>query len=402
MKITNYLKENYVIAYWLTSGGELLDITPKSHISYIIEEPRKFGLSLNDIKSIYKKYDEPIYSEGKGREEIITKVLKNGFIRLRRYNKYWSVNVWKYNSKIERILSDWSYQILQNGIEKDKYIPVKISAIEGNPPTKIDMITLSGFISEHKKIHYTTLNEMCYLIKSDIQLAFDSLYQKELEAGKAIYNRTINESGLSRILSKLQDQNTEFIIITAFRRDNSLSVNQENNNSLLKDFRAIGKNPKGFGAYHLIGHWKECDKELTDDMSIDDCDKIGGTLHDSIEEAWLIMNDKHIDSKTFFSIAISIAKKFKQDGFIAKIHNEPFGVYNKNGGLMYEFNNITSNSFKSGFEKLVNLQGYSEIKKVKNRGRIFNIIFESIGIVTIPGVNNMETQIFRLLNLLKP
>lgn len=83
------------------------------HIQYIIDNPDKFDLSLNDIKSIYKKYNERLGSEGKAREELIRFASKDGWIRIRHYvtpRDYWTIQFDNYNKRKRTInyFIDWA------------------------------------------------------------------------------------------------------------------------------------------------------------------------------------------------------------------------------------------------------------------------------------------------------
>jgi len=81
-------------AYWI-KGNKIVDTGYNTHIKAIIDDPEMFGVSDKDIKNVYKKHKEKLYSEGNAREEIIKKVVQNGWIRVRnykqKYGEYWSI-----------------------------------------------------------------------------------------------------------------------------------------------------------------------------------------------------------------------------------------------------------------------------------------------------------------------
>lgn len=66
-----------------------------THIHDLVENPEVFGFSKKEIEDTYNKYNEEIGSEGKAREEIISKAMANGWIRMRfntsRSGQYWTI-----------------------------------------------------------------------------------------------------------------------------------------------------------------------------------------------------------------------------------------------------------------------------------------------------------------------
>jgi hypothetical protein len=112
MKVTVKLQEGTANAFWV-KGSKIIPIT-KKHIDYLIENYEEFGFSLEDIKTIYKKYKEKLYSEGKARERLIRSVSKDGWVRIRHYNRpdYWSVQGWnKFRAKktMDKFI-DWALE----------------------------------------------------------------------------------------------------------------------------------------------------------------------------------------------------------------------------------------------------------------------------------------------------
>jgi len=223
-----------------------------------------------------------------------------------------------------------------------------------------------------------------------------------------VEERCILESGasLSRVMSKLKDESVDFCIITAFRKyENgekvSIKTNQTKNNQLLKDVRS--KLGKGYGAYRLVGHWKECSVELPDDINISQCSSYGGRIEDSLEESWLILNQPSTD--LFFGVMQQIAKKYKQDAFVARIDGD-FGLYGKDGSKWENFGKVSNDSISSSFKKVIGLQGYSELKKKRIKGDVHNIIFdkltENINFlgISVPNATNSSGMLYKSMNIL--
>jgi hypothetical protein len=184
---------------------------------------------------------------------------------------------------------------------------------------------------------------------------------------------TLDESGagLSRVLSKL-DSNEDFLFITAARAENSKEENLKNNNLLIQYIRE--KLGLKIGAYKIIGHWKECSEPLEDNQTISDCN---GTIKNSLEETWLIIRPKEVDSKAFSDIAIEVAKKYKQDAYVIRLDNK-LTLNGKDGSVWSDLGKASKDSLSVGFNKIVNVQGYSELKKLRSKGRSANIVFESL------------------------
>jgi hypothetical protein len=114
------------VAYWINPYGKILDISNSKHITQVIRQPEKFGIRKDDVISTYKKYGEPVGVEGKAREELMLKILDKGFIRIRLYpNKYWSVNVKRWDRRTKKALSKWAEKAKDDKFA-GKYMDVKI------------------------------------------------------------------------------------------------------------------------------------------------------------------------------------------------------------------------------------------------------------------------------------
>jgi hypothetical protein len=62
-----------------------------SHIATVVERPDAFGLTREQIDTVFRKHGETSYIEGKARLELLSRILADGWIRLRRGNNRWSV-----------------------------------------------------------------------------------------------------------------------------------------------------------------------------------------------------------------------------------------------------------------------------------------------------------------------
>lgn len=77
---------------WVAPTGQIIQVSP-SHISCVIAHPQAFSLTEARIKDTYDQHGEGLGQEGKAREALILEVLTRGWIRVRKYNNYWSITV---------------------------------------------------------------------------------------------------------------------------------------------------------------------------------------------------------------------------------------------------------------------------------------------------------------------
>jgi hypothetical protein len=121
-------------AFFLSETGDLIHV-PQNHISTIIAEPERFGLSREEVQAVYDNYGERLGLEGQAREEILLKIIADGWIRLRRYpNRYWSISAQSLTPAVKERLrqrAEWMLSGTKNFKESDKYMPVRISTSEG-------------------------------------------------------------------------------------------------------------------------------------------------------------------------------------------------------------------------------------------------------------------------------
>jgi hypothetical protein len=115
------------LLYWINPYGKILKQHNTTHIQSIVNKPDVFGVDKEWIESVYKKYNEPIGTEGRSREEIIDYVLKTGFIRVRLYtNKYWSITLSNFrNRRTKKALSKWAEEASKEK-SSGKHMPVRI------------------------------------------------------------------------------------------------------------------------------------------------------------------------------------------------------------------------------------------------------------------------------------
>ncbi|MCX6152595.1 MAG: hypothetical protein NT007_00385 [Candidatus Kapabacteria bacterium] len=94
-------------AYWLSPKGVIYPVS-MTHINFIRDNLELFKMTLDDYKATYAKFNEKMGWEGKARREIISEVIKNGWIRLRnRDNLGWVCELWELNQQTQNHLQEW-------------------------------------------------------------------------------------------------------------------------------------------------------------------------------------------------------------------------------------------------------------------------------------------------------
>jgi len=210
----------------------------------------------------------------------------------------------------------------------------------------------------------------------------------------------IDESGagIRRVVSRLKDAEA-FAMISASRGIYSRKENRKRNNELIRELRTIFDLPKGFGAYKLVGHWKECRNEtdLKEVFSPEDCP---GEVVDEIEDSWLIIKPPQIGIFEFEKVIQKTAQKYNQDAYVWGENGKVF-VKSKHGELWESLGKVSDKVLTKGFESVVNVQGYTQLKKDRAHGRVQNIVFkESFEIhLVVPKDNIASKRAFTSLGI---
>jgi len=92
------MKTNITSSYWISPDNKFIPIS-LTHIDLIVNNPDKFGLSSEYIQKVHKKHKEQLGDEGNARDEIMTKLIKDGWIRIRNILKYYTVKIQVYDFK---------------------------------------------------------------------------------------------------------------------------------------------------------------------------------------------------------------------------------------------------------------------------------------------------------------
>lgn len=120
-------------AFWISPEGMILPVKT-NHIGFVIEYPQLFDVSLDSIRQQYQRHHEPWGSEGKARHEIICALVKQGWIRIRRYRHAYSINIPVLDCHYKKSLTYFANIITEGGIndcyEVDIHMPCNISALQ--------------------------------------------------------------------------------------------------------------------------------------------------------------------------------------------------------------------------------------------------------------------------------
>jgi len=220
-------------AYWISNKGKIFELKEnKTHISYVIKYPEKFGETKESIKNTYEKYDEQISWEGKAREEIIVRIIKRGYIRIREYRNRWSIQLNKLTQKNEDFIWGWAKTIYND--VKDKYNDVMIHELSTN---KIKRTSFNKLIEDV---------EMKTLYNKYLKKLYESHSDKERVVFVESVNEfddyiDLNEASLGRIYQHIQKKNIDsWGILTSWRAENDLATNKKNFKELKKSIRNLG------------------------------------------------------------------------------------------------------------------------------------------------------------------
>ena len=97
-------------AHWVNPSGKVYDVKD-THIIFVSEKPSLFKTSVDKMKKLYDKYDEKFPNqEGKARIEIMTDIVKRGWIRTRFRPREgaWVAETWKWGPREKKAIRKWA------------------------------------------------------------------------------------------------------------------------------------------------------------------------------------------------------------------------------------------------------------------------------------------------------
>ena len=140
-------------AFFISPKGQVVDCEI-NHIATIVANPKKFGLTKEYLKMVYDKHGEKMNTEGKARHEVILRLIKQGWIRIRRYKNFWSINVDRLSGKVKAELQMWANDLIQGKLgekEQDVYMDVRIDYGSKVSMSKIKAMAQGGLREAREK-----------------------------------------------------------------------------------------------------------------------------------------------------------------------------------------------------------------------------------------------------------
>lgn len=176
-----YLRLN---GYWVSPKGQVIDIGSDNHIDKIIENPIRYNISSRFIKSEHEKYGERIGQEGDARDNIMIKVLKDGWIRVRARRNFVSVQVWDFDRKTIRNLESFATEGYDEGFNGYHIAPnevFKVSALRTNKvrQTEVESLVKGGLVESIEFDYYEGV-----LSSETVLPSFSSYINNKKEKGK--------------------------------------------------------------------------------------------------------------------------------------------------------------------------------------------------------------------------
>ena len=121
--------------YYIAPSGDIIEVDTY-HIDMVLKHPEKFLMTKKELEEIYKKHNEPLGLEGKAREEVLSNLIKKGWVRIRYNDRIdaFTVQINRLDKKRKDQLAMFAKHAL-DGIKGQKYYPttgVKILNLEAN------------------------------------------------------------------------------------------------------------------------------------------------------------------------------------------------------------------------------------------------------------------------------
>jgi len=112
--------------YWIDPDGNLAQVDER-HILTIMRKPEAFGLTKAYITKVHKKHGERPGQEGNAREEVLTRLMDLGWIRIRyvKQGDYWGVQLSEKSSLLYKArIKAWAKFVIKNGGNEWSYVKV--------------------------------------------------------------------------------------------------------------------------------------------------------------------------------------------------------------------------------------------------------------------------------------
>ena len=167
-------------AYWISPSGKAIEV-PELHITSVVDEPKKFGFKKADLQKVFDKYNEPYGHEGYARDDILTKLIQKGWIRVRYAQRQatWTLQSDKLSGNVKNLIFDFVAKMV-NKKEMSPYAGIRIvygsnnKEITGEADEVIDfsLFESNGLGTPEKidLIEFVTLYEYRYTIEDVLTL----------------------------------------------------------------------------------------------------------------------------------------------------------------------------------------------------------------------------------------
>ena len=98
---------------WISPDGDIFGV-PLTHIRTVVDDPARFGFTMEEIKSYYRRNQEGIGSEGTARDSIIDFLVSYGWVRIRFHpgDNIFQAELAKLWPCYEEYLSIWASKVL--------------------------------------------------------------------------------------------------------------------------------------------------------------------------------------------------------------------------------------------------------------------------------------------------
>ncbi len=298
-------------AYWLSPSGDIIPVD-ELHITMVLKNPEKFRRTKKELQEVYDKHKEPYGLEGKARAEIMSDIIKDGWIRVRYVprNDFFTAQVNRLNEKTKEALYSFASQALE-GIKGQKFsehTEIKISNTNGE---NLETITLA----EAKKYNFKTakiLDIKDYGGFMEIKFSFN----------------------MQRLVQHVKENN--FGVVSAFLGKLDKKENIKRHKELKEKVKSLG-----YGYKELKGFWKGKDNVLEEEYSLfipkisfEDISKLG---KDYEQEAIIYGNSSEDDIILFSPMDSHTLRTFSK---IETNSQEAWSAYSKLKNKSFKFSEV--------------------------------------------------------------
>lgn len=148
-------------AFWVSPQGKVRVVKSGNyHINDVIQNPDVFGWTKEEIDNLYDQHGEKIGQEGDARDNLMTSLLKDGWVRIRIRKNFYSIQVWDFNPNTFTKLESFVSEAITDGINgqyASAYDEAKINALKSGRMKSLSFDEiLKGYLyeSEEKSIDF--------------------------------------------------------------------------------------------------------------------------------------------------------------------------------------------------------------------------------------------------------